>query len=231
MNITPIAFASTPFKEKFGIPRQPSLIKHANSVIEFVSPYDQPDAFVGLEEYSHLWLQFGFHQHEHAEFKPLVRPPRLGGNKKTGVFATRSSFRPNSLGLSLVELKQVILDKKTSLIVSCPDLLDGTPIYDIKPYIEYSDSAINPQCSIAKNAPSSKLDVVFSDKARAMLHALTKNSHTNLECFVKEVMEQDPRPAYKQQNEDPKIYGMKLYEFEIKFRVEQESLIVIDIAS
>ena len=141
MNIKPIAFIKTDFKEKFGIPRQSGIIEDIKGEIIFEKEYRHPDALRGIEEYSHLWLIFDFSKNHKDEFSPTVRPPRLGGNTRVGVFATRSPFRPNNLGLSCVKFEGIKNDKNKGniLIVSGVDLLDNTPIYDIKPYIPYCD--------------------------------------------------------------------------------------------
>lgn len=231
MHISPIAYARTPFKQKFGIPRQPSLIKSVDGTIELEKPYASPDSVKGLSEFSHIWLQFGFHQHEDAEFKPLVRPPRLGGNEKIGVFATRSSFRPNALGLSLVELKEVIaVDHKVRLIISCPDLLDCTPIYDIKPFIKYSDNAEHARCGYASNTPQSHLRVTIRDgvKSKMVFHYGSPH-HLRMIDLITEVLSQDPRPAYRASKPDEKTYSMKLYDFDLHWKVTAEAVEVFDI--
>lgn len=221
----------TPFKEKFGIPRQACLIKNATAELNFLPPFDDVRAFTGLSEFSHIWLQFGFHQHYQKDFKPQVRPPRLGGNNKLGVFATRSSFRPNALGLSLVDLIEVIQSHDTTrLIISCPDLLDNTPIYDIKPYIAYSDQAINSESSYASAVPKRLLEVSFSSSAERKTRDLMKSSknYNNLLNFIMEILSLDPRPAYKPNN-DNRIYGTKLYDLDIKWVVKDDYVEVKDI--
>lgn len=228
MNLQPIATIISPFKEKFGIPRQASLIQHALGKIAFHPPYDHPDAFVGLEGFSHIWVQFVFHKHLRDAFKPSVRPPRLGGNTKRGVFATRSSFRPNGLGLSLVKLHEIVIEKNsTSLLISCPDLLDGTPILDIKPYIDYSDRPENPACGYANTKPETQLRVEFSTLAKQQIARYsTPELCTDLKAFLEEIIGLDPRPAY-QQSED-RIYGAKFFDFEIKWRVNNDEFAIIE---
>ena len=231
MNIEPIGYVRTPFKEKFGIPRQACLIKNASAELNFVQPFNDARAFAGLSEFSHIWLQFGFHQHYQKGFKPQVRPPRLGGNNKLGVFATRSSYRPNALGLSLVQLLEVIQSHDTiRLIVSCPDLLDNTPIFDIKPYIAYSDQAINSVSSYASTAPKQVLEVSFSSSAERKTQDLMKrsNSYNNLSNLIVEILSLDPRPAYKPGN-DSRTYGTKLYDLDIKWVVKDDYVEVKDI--
>jgi tRNA-Thr(GGU) m(6)t(6)A37 methyltransferase TsaA len=161
--IAPIGVISTPFKQKFGIPRQPGLAPAALGVIDITAPYDDINAFRGLEQFSHLWLLFHFHKHADKNWSPLIRPPRLGGNEKIGVFASRSTFRPNGLGQSVVKLNEVSKDKgKVTITVSGVDLLDQTPIIDIKPYIPYSDSIPKAQAGYASEAPNKNYPTVFS---------------------------------------------------------------------
>ena len=142
MNIEPVAFFRSPLKEKFGVPRQAGLVPILKGEVRFVAPYDSPEAVRGLEEFDYVWLVWGFSLNGVQDFSPTVRPPRLGGNKRVGVFASRSPFRPNGLGLSCVKLESI---EKGVLKVSGADLVDGTPIYDVKPYIEYADfSCLDP---------------------------------------------------------------------------------------
>lgn len=223
INIQPIGYLRSPFKEKFGIPRQPGLITSANASIEFVPPYDQADAFIGLEGFSHIWLSFIFHQNKSEQWRPKVRPPRLGGNEKLGVFATRSSFRPNGIGLSVVELKRVEAhNDRSRLIIACPDIVDGTPIIDIKPYVPYSDSIDQARSGFATNAPNPKLTVAFSAGAQAVLEN-SMNEFPQLKALIEETLSLDPRPAYKAQKNsvepDTKTYGIRLYDFDVKWNM------------
>src|SRR5690554_2357523 len=142
-SIISIGYIESPYRQKFAIPRQPGLVKSARGAIRLENEFAHPDCTRGLEEFSHLWVQFIFHETQAQGWKPLVRPPRLGGNEKRGVFATRSTFRPNAIGLSVVELVEVQLSPKPKLIVRGLDLLDGTPIIDIKPYLPYADAIPN----------------------------------------------------------------------------------------
>jgi tRNA-Thr(GGU) m(6)t(6)A37 methyltransferase TsaA len=231
MNITPIATVHTPFKEKFGIPRQSVLIRYAEALLTFNPPYDNPAAFTGLEGFSHLWLQFGFHKNIRDQFKPSVRPPRLGGNQSIGVFSTRSSFRPNSLGLSLVELQAIKIDNgSVSLVISCPDLLDGTPIYDIKPYVEYSDRPAHPSCGFADAAPEPVLDVAFASEAEDVIRNHPRlDECKQLDRFIEELIKQDPRPAYHQANKE-RTYRMRIFDLEIEWQVEQKTAHIIKVS-
>ena len=164
MEIKPIAFIKTNFKEKFGIPRQSGLIDEIKGEIIFEKEYRNPDSIRGIEEYSHLWLIFDFSKNHREDFSPTVRPPRLGGNTRVGVFATRSPFRPNNLGLSCVRLEKIKKDNIYGdiLIVSGVDLLDNTPIYDIKPYIPYCDSKPFAKGSFGENLKNNKINVFYN---------------------------------------------------------------------
>jgi len=227
--LTPIGKLLSPFKEKFGIPRQPGLIQSCSATIELSSPYNNADAVRGLEGFSHIWLIFGFNQHDPSNWKPLIRPPRLGGNQKVGVFASRSSFRPNGLGMSLVELRNININSGTaSLEIACPDILDGTPIFDIKPYIAYSDSVDNAICSYANTAPIPLMVVSFSNKSEDILELIAKDYDCNLRSLIKETLSFDPRPAYKAA-EDSREYGIYLYDLNIIWKVSGQEIEVISI--
>ncbi|MDX1451714.1 MAG: tRNA (N6-threonylcarbamoyladenosine(37)-N6)-methyltransferase TrmO [Oleiphilaceae bacterium] len=227
--LTPIGLIESPFVEKFGLPRQPGLIKHAKACVRMLPPYDQEDAFRGIASASHLWLIFGFHQHYGHEWKPLVRPPRLGGNKKVGVFATRSSFRPNPIGMSVVAFQGL---RKTGeglyLDIGCPDLIDGTPIYDIKPYLPYADGIHDAHFALAEESPDThRLNVTFSSEALSALQHYTK-SLPALRSLIEEVIAQDPRPAYRQ-TESSGDYGIRLYGLNILWTINQKTATVTTI--
>lgn len=227
--INPIAFLRSPFKEKFGIPRQPGLIESVDAIIEFESPYNDPAAFEGLEEFSHLWVSFLFHKNISEQWKPKVRPPRLGGNKKLGVFSTRSSFRPNGIGLSLVKLKTIdTASGKARLIIDCPDILDGTPIVDIKPYLAYSDQATNSRSGFAPSPPTRDLHIEFSEKANKQLIDL-HYKFPGLKELIAESLALDPRPAYKANTDQTQEYGIRLYDFDIKWSVTGRQVQVLEI--
>lgn len=223
--IKPIGIVHSPFKEKFGIPRQTGLIKSCSAEIELYKPYNNPDSFKGLDQFSDIWLIFGFHQNNN-DWKPMVRPPRLGGNKKVGVFASRSPFRPNGLGMSRVKLKEVnISNNQARLKIACPDLVDGTPIYDIKPYIHYADSNEDAVCGFAEVAPIEQLTVEFTLQAKEDLKTHNAKVYGNLELLITEVLAQDPRPAYKDNNES-KRYGFKIYDLNIVWTQKNGSAFV-----
>ena len=231
-----IGAISSPFKEKFGIPRQPALAKNIISDIIIAPPYNRIEAFKELESFSHLWLSFIFHQNTRSEWKPCIRPPRLGGNKKIGVFASRSSFRPNDLGLSVVELMSITLTNgEIKLKVRGADLVDGTPIVDIKPYIPYTDSIPDAKAGYANEAPKKLLDVLYSPHSLKQLESIDPHRYPSLKLIINDILSTDPRPAYKEQmfsdSDDPKIYGIKLYDFDVKWKVNGYSVEVLSVMS
>lgn len=214
-----IAKIHNDFKEKFGIPRQSGLCAEVKSRIVFESEYRNPDALRGIEGYSHLWLLWQFSQSVRRDWSPTVRPPRLGGNKRMGVFATRSPFRPNPIGLSSVKLEGVEQTEKEGavLIVSGADLLDGTPIYDIKPYLAYTDSHPDAIGGFADPVREYALKVDICKELLAKIHI------SKQETIIK-ILEQDPRPSYQ---EDPeREYGMVFGDYEIFFKVDGDTLTV-----
>ena len=220
--IEPIGFIHSPYLEKFAVPRQPGLAPDAVSIIEFYPPYNDELAFISLEGFSHIHVIFLFDKVEYTKFRPKVRPPRLGGNVSVGVFATRSPFRPNRLGLSIVKLNKVIREKgKVRLEVSGADLVDGTPIIDIKPYIPFVDSVPDAIGGFA-SIPPVKYEVVFKDDLdKVLLQALGQR---RFEAVV-QTLSQDPRPAYKDET-DSKDYCAKLYNVDVHFKVVDSNIIV-----
>ncbi len=214
-----IARIHTDLKEKFGIPRQSGLVPELTGKIVFEPEYRNPDMLRGLEDYSHIWLLWQFSEVPDGKWSPLVRPPRLGGNIRRGVFATRSPFRPNPIGLSSVRIEDIALDTARGpvITVSGADLLDQTPIYDIKPYLphvdchpealggfagKYKDYALDVQC-----APE-LIELVPADKRKALLGVLA----------------QDPRPGY--QHDDSRVYGIRFDDYNVKFTVSEQLLTV-----
>ena len=231
LTIPVIGIMKTPYKEKFGIPRQPNLVE-VESYIEMQAPYNDLLAFEGIEEFSHLWLLWQFHDNknqENSKFRPQVRPPRLGGNQKIGVFATRSMYRPSPIGLSVVKLKEVKkVGKTVRVYVTGSDLLDGTPIVDIKPYIHYSDAVMEAQSGYAQEEPVRKY-VVWSEQAELEREQLVRTKGLSEQVIreLAEVLSLDPRPAYQ---EDPeRIYGIRFADFNIKFIVNETSVLIVEI--
>jgi len=229
--INPIGILHSPFKEKFGIPRQAGLIQSAHAHIEFFSPYNDANAFKGLDTFSHIWITFGFHQNNVDKWRPLIRPPRLGGNAKIGVFASRSSFRPNGLGMSVVKLINIeTANNTTSLKVDCPDILDGSPIFDVKPYIQYSDSIENARCGFAQDTPVAKLSVKFTAQSIIDLEYLKSEYGEEIGCLIKETLSFDPRPAYHQaQKDNSREYGIRLYDLNVRWKATIDCAEVLSI--
>lgn len=221
MEIKPIAFIKTNFKEKFGIPRQSGIVENIKGEIVFEKQFRHPDALRGIEEYSHLWLIFDFSENHREEFLPTVRPPRLGGNKRVGVFATRSPFRPNNLGLSCVKFDGVKYDEKLGniLIVSGVDLLDNTPIYDIKPYIPYCDCKPHAKGSFSDEFKNYKIEVLYDEK---VFFGVEK---TDKENIIK-IIEQDPKPAYKDENKE---YNFLFSDYEICVEINEKTAKILKI--
>ena len=220
-NISPIAYIKTDFPDKFGVPRQSGRIESLLGEILFLPEYSADEAFRGIEEFSHLWLIFDFSLAHRTEFSPTVRPPRLGGNKRIGVFASRSPFRPNSLGLSCVKL--VGTEKREGrmvLKVSGVDLVDNTPIYDVKPYIPYADSHADALGSYAEVHARDGVDVSFPEE---YLSYIPKNKRQALIDTLKD----DPRPSYKDEGE--RIYTMSFSGFDVSFKVENGVLFVVGV--
>ena len=228
IDIQPIGNISTPYKEKFAIPRQPGLAKSAEGKITFFEGFNDPNYLRGIEQFSHLWLLFHFHQTADKGHSPLVRPPRLGGNKKLGVFATRSTFRPNSIGMSVVEFGSVSYqNNQLSLIVQGIDLLDGTPILDIKPYVPYADSIERASGGVAQHSPK-LMEVTFTEQASCQLD-LFESLYPKLAALIQEVLSQDPRPAYHKDSHSDKTYGMSLYDLNIQWQVINQKNVVFAI--
>lgn len=215
--MTPIAHIRSLFADKFGVPRQGNLAPHVISEIVFEPEFRNPDCIRGIEGFSHLWLIWGFHCNEAAGWSPTVRPPRLGGNTRLGVFATRSPFRPNSLGLSVVKL--VSVEEGGVLRVSGADMVNGTPIYDIKPYVPYADSIPEATGGFTET-PRQLLDVQVACRMPAKATA-------EWQAAMHEVLAQDPRPAY--QNDPERVYHVVLLPYEVSFRVQDALAIVTSI--
>lgn len=224
MEIKPIAFIKTEFPEKFGIPRQSGLAKDLRGRIIFEPQFRNPDALRGLEGFSHIWLIWEFSANRITrEWQPTVRPPRLGGNTHLGVFATRSPFRPNPLGLSCVEIDSIDLftDEGPVITVKGADLMDGTPIYDIKPYIRYADSRQQALCGYVDSLEERSLKVVFPSELSSRIE------DTSVIPSLVETLRLDPRPSY---HDDPeRIYGLSFARLNVKFRVNGEVLTVVDV--
>lgn len=214
-----IGVIRSPWKEKFAVPRQPGLVRHGGGELHLLPPYNQADAVRGLEDFSHLWVVFVFHQTMQQGWHPTVRPPRLGGNQRMGVFATRSTFRPNPLGMSLVALKGIRTAKQQVILdLDSLDLVDGTPVIDIKPYLPFAEALPDARAGYAQLAPEAGMPVSFTPQAAQQLQQL-QTSYPHLEAFLTDVLAQDPRPAYRKQGDDHRDYAVRLLSFNIRWRV------------
>ncbi len=222
MNIEPIAYFHSPFHSKFGIPKQSGLVEELEGSIVFCPEYRNADALRGLDEFDYLWLIWGFSANKHAATSLVVRPPLLGGNEKMGVFATRSPFRPNALGLSSVRISRIETDTTPGPVITVvgADLMDGTPIYDIKPYIPYADSHPEAKGGFTDTHAICRLTVVIPD----CFHHLF--SQSQLQALYK-VLELDPRPHYHKSGQ--KEYGMPYMDYDVHFTVNDGVLTVTDV--
>ncbi|TGN39982.1 tRNA (N6-threonylcarbamoyladenosine(37)-N6)-methyltransferase TrmO [Marinobacter confluentis] len=225
LTLTPIAITRSCFRDKFAVPRQPGLTRHAHAQLVIEPPYNREDAFRGLETASHLWLIFQFHEAVRAEWRPVVRPPRLGGNRKMGVFASRSPFRPNSLGLSVVRNQGLGRDDQDNLVlkISDHDLIEGTPILDIKPYLPFADSVPEAGLGWAESAPTDRLPVQFLPEAEQQLAALPANQYPCFRGLIEDVVSYDPRPSFRRGREEDRVYGAHLYDLNVRFRFVREN--------
>lgn len=222
MNIEPIAYFHSPFHSKFGIPKQSGLVEELEGSIVFCPEYRNADALRGIDEFDYLWLIWGFSANKHAATSLVVRPPLLGGNEKMGVFATRSPFRPNALGLSSVRISRIETDTTRGPVITVvgADLMDGTPIYDIKPYIPYADSHPEAKGGFTDTHAISRLTVEIPD----CFHHLF--SQSQLQALYK-VLELDPRPHYHKSGQ--KEYGMPYMDYDVHFTVNDGVLTVTDV--
>ncbi|AXM98315.1 tRNA (N6-threonylcarbamoyladenosine(37)-N6)-methyltransferase TrmO [Pseudomonas plecoglossicida] len=218
--VTPVGIVHSCFKEKFAIPRQPQLAPAARGVLELLPPFDQGDAVEGLEQVSHVWLLFLFHQALEDKPRLKVRPPRLGGNKSMGVFATRATHRPNGIGQSVVRLEGV---EPGRLLLSGIDLLDGTPVIDIKPYVPYADSIPEARNLMASAAPQA-IAVQWSDSALSQAKAHALRLGEPLVELIDQCLAQDPRPAY-QVPAPERVYGVKFWDVQVRWQYPQAGTI------
>ena len=225
VTLSPIGVIHSPYQEKFAVPRQPGLVTAINAQLELLPPYNDPHCVRGLEEFSHLWVMFLFHQNETNEWHPTVRPPRLGGNQRVGVFASRSPFRPNPVGLSVVELKGIHHQgNRVWLELGGVDLVNGTPVVDIKPYVPFVDSVSQASGGFAPEAPVT-MPVIFTAEMEHRCQQIAA-IHPGFHDFLQQVIAQDPRPAYRKQDNDHKIYGVRLLSFNVNWRVENGTAII-----
>lgn len=220
MKLSPIAYIHTEFSEKFGVPRQSGLAGSLCGTVVFEPEYRSPEALRGLDGFSHLWLIWGFSANRHGEWQPTVRPPRLGGNERMGVFATRSPYRPNPLGLSCVEIERIDMDAAT-IYVRGADLMDGTPIYDIEPYIRYADSRPDAVCGYVDRLEERHLDVMLPESEKS------KIKDPEVRAALIQTLSLDPRPSYH--NDPSREYGLSFAGFNVRFTVDGARLTVLSI--
>ena len=216
MNIEPIAYFRSPLTSKFGVPRQSGIVSELRGRIEFVAKYRQVEALRGLEAYDYLWLIWGFSENVNAQKHPTVRPPLLGGNQRVGVWASRSPFRPNNLGLSSVRIASIDMEYMTIEVLG-GDLMDGTPIYDIKPYLPYSDSHPEARGGFTDNHQWQQLEVVMPEE----LHQLFQSADLEV---LRQTLALDPRPHYQQ--DASRQYGMPFMGYDIRFHVVDRTLFI-----
>ncbi len=230
-NFSPIGKISSCYKEKFGIPRQSGLVPAATAELILDNKFGE-ESLRGLEDFSHIWLSFVFHGTMEQGWKPMVRPPRLGGNTKVGVFASRSTFRPNPMGLSVVELDRIEINPSQIILhlLGC-DLLDGTPVLDIKPYLPYADIVANVKGGFAQSKPEILLDISFSDEAKIQCKRASECLGKDIQILIVQTLQLDPRPAYQASasnaNKNDRIYAMKLYDYDLKWQYNDNNKIKV----
>ena len=229
MIFEPIGYIRSPYTDKFGIPRQPGLVTAAEARLELKPEFAREEAFKALDGFSHVWILFVFHQDcLEAGWKPTVRPPRLGGRESVGVFASRAPYRPNPIGLSAVEHLGLIRDERgLALRLRGVDMLDGTPVLDIKPYVPYADAIPEARGGFAVAPPLDSREVRFSPAADADLERFDPAGTRALRTFVTQVLEQDPRPGYMDRYPERREFGLRLMEFDIRWRLEAGYIEVI----
>ncbi|WP_230425626.1 tRNA (N6-threonylcarbamoyladenosine(37)-N6)-methyltransferase TrmO [Spartinivicinus ruber] len=218
----PIGIIHSCYTQKFGIPRQPGLVTAATAELELLPPFNRRECLNGLEVFSHLWVSFIFHHTLSEGWRPTIRPPRLGGKKRVGVFASRSTHRPNPIGLSVVKLESITQESdKLSLQLSEIDLLDGTPVIDIKPYLPYSDHIIEASNGFAP-PPAANKTVTFSEQVKSFCQQYQQTTGRNLYLLTSQVLSQDPRPAYLQ-NSSGREHGIQLWDVNIRWHTTPDT--------
>lgn len=209
------------YRQKFGIPRQPGLVSESTAKVELLPPFNRLDAFEGLESFSHIWIQFIFHACLQEDWKAKIRPPRLGGKEKVGVFASRATHRPNPIGLSVVRLGKIYQEnKKVFIELHGADLLDGTPVIDIKPYLPYADAIPDAKGGFAPISTVVKT-VIFTEQAEQDCNEYRKKTGHDIRLLIEQIVSQDPRPAYLI-NQTGRVHGMQLWDINVKWRANNE---------
>ncbi|MCQ2029727.1 tRNA (N6-threonylcarbamoyladenosine(37)-N6)-methyltransferase TrmO [Stutzerimonas zhaodongensis] len=220
--VSPVGYMRSCFKEKFAIPRQPHLAPAARGMLELIPPFDQAHALDGLEQVSHVWLLFLFHQALEAEPRLRVRPPRLGGNTMVGVFATRSTHRPNGIGQSVVRLERI---EPGRLYLSGIDLLDGTPVIDIKPYVPYADAITDAHNGLAEGAPK-RIEVQWTETSLYQARSEAARLNEPLHALIEQCLAQDPRPAYQTPSPERR-YGTRLWDVDVRWHYTNLTTITV----
>ncbi len=221
-----IAVIESPCKEKFGVPRQSGLVPELTANIVLLPPYDREEAIEQLDTFSHIWVLSVFHEAMTEDWRPTVRPPRLGGNKRVGVFASRSPFRPNPIALSVFKLEGVErCDDQLQLLVSGCDLVHGTPVLDIKPYLPYADCIADARAGYVETIDRNLLPVIFESDAAQACAEIESNGHPGFCVLIERLIAQDPRPAYHDESRQ-QIYGLRIYDYNVRFRVERGQAVV-----
>jgi len=231
-SFSPIGRISSCYKEKFSIPRQAGLVDGATAEAILTKPYACPEIVRGLEGFTHIWIIFAFHAVPLGQWKPTVRPPRLGGNKRLGVFATRSTHRPNPIGMSAVSLLDIRIESgEIKLILGGCDLLNGTPVLDIKPYLPYADCIAQAKGGFAPDTPNYRINVSFSQAAIALCASASARLNVDIKHFIEQLLSLDPRPSYQAGQVSDRIYAAEVYDFDLRWQyITEHEVRVIDLS-
>jgi len=226
----PIGIVRSCFTGRFGIPRQPGLVTAAEARLELYPPYGRAEAVRGLSGFSHIWLIFVFHDCLDAGWRPTVRPPRLGGRSKVGVFASRSPFRPNPIGISAVELLGIDRRETSPVLrLGAVDLLDGTPVLDIKPYVPYADALPHTRPGFAAEPPAAAWPVDFTADAQGQILRSDPDGEKRLRLLITQMLQQDPRPGYLDRYPERTSFGMRVYDMEVSWHLEHGGVLVTSV--